>query len=104
MLDVKAWLETTGLSVEYVNYENPPALPWVIYFEDHERYGSDLSNELVTRSFAVELYRKKSDISAETTLETLFDAKALEYTKNTVWLSSERCYMTVYNFSFTERK
>ena len=87
-----------------VNFENPPALPWAVYFEDQERYGSDLSNELVTRSFTVELYARKPGSSVEVTLETLFDTKALEYTKNTVWLSSERCYMTVYNFSFTERK
>lgn len=104
MLDVNAWLETTGLNVEYVNYENPPTLPWVVYFEDQQRYGADESNELVTRSFTVELYARKPGSTAETMLETLFDAKVLEYTKNTVWLTSERLYMTVYNFSFTERK
>lgn len=104
MLNVKEWLETTGLSIEYVNYETPPPLPWVVYMEDQEHYGSDFSNDLVTRSFAIELYRKKSDISAESTLEALFDARALEFVKNTVWLSNERCYMTVYNFTLTERK
>ena len=71
MLDVKTWLETTGLSVEYISYEKPPELPWVVYMEDQDCYGADLSNDLVTRSISVELYRKKSQISSEVTLEEI---------------------------------
>ena len=104
MLDVKTWLETTGLSVEYISYDKPPELPWVVYMEAQDCYGADMSNDIVSRSISVELYRKKSQVSAEAALESIFNAKAVAYNKNTMWLSSERCFMTVYNLTLTERK
>ena len=104
MLDVKTWLETTGLDVGLVSFESPPPLPYIVYMEDVDCFGSDLSNDLVDRSFAVELYSRKPGSNAENLIEALLDEKAFNYTKNTMWLSSERCHMTVYNFTFTERK
>lgn len=104
MLDVKIWLQSTGLPVEFVAFEKPPQLPYVVILEDQSVFGADECNLIVTRSLTVELYSRTSISSAENDLELLFNQKSVEYSKSTLWLPNERCYMVVYNFEITERK
>lgn len=104
MLDVKTWLQSTGLPVEFVAFEKPPQLPYVVILEDQSIYGADECNFIVIRSLTIELYSRTSKSTAEDALELLFNQKSVEYSKSTIWLPSERCYMVVYNFEITERK
>lgn len=104
MLDVKTWLESTGLPVEFVSFEKAPALPFIAYLENSNVYGSDSDNFLIERDLTIELYAKRPGTDSESLIEQLLDNKAFEYQKSTVWLPSERCHMIVYNFKFTERK
>lgn len=104
MLEIKTWLESTGLSVEFVSFEKAPALPFIAYLENRDVYGSDMENLLVEREITIELYAKRPGSDSESIIEHLLDEKAFDYQKTIIWLPSERCHMIVYNFKFTERK
>jgi len=103
-LEIKTWLETTGLSVAENSFSTPPSLPYIVFNESKRVYGADLENMLADRTIDVELYSLKIDHTSEALIESLLNAKAMSYTKEeSVYIPSERFFMTVYSFGMTER-
>lgn len=98
MLDIKTWLASAGEPVAEVCFPpgEAPALPYVVYLDSITRGGSDLRNILWQHALTVERYSNTAEDNAG--LEELFDAAAIEYTKDKQWLSDEECYMTTYDF------
>ena len=104
MLDVKNWLkEGTGLSVANTAFINKVTLPFIVFLEDTEIKGSDLDNDIVDKSVTIELYSSTISKSNETKIEKLLNEKSIKYKKSRMWLDDERCFETMYDFSFLER-
>lgn len=103
MLDVKQWLQNTGMKVAEDHFKKPPALPYVIFKEDTEVSGADNRNCLSNRDITVELYSEIINHKAEKNIENLLDEKSIEYVRNRTWIESESFFQTVYDFNLTEK-
>ena len=104
MLNVKTWLETTGLKVAEESFFKAPALPYIVFMETRDVNGADDVNLKVQRTITIELYSSDIDLINEEKIEDLLDGKAFSYRKDRTWIPSDGFYQTVYELSITERK
>lgn len=104
MLDVKTWLESTGLPVKENHFKSPPALPYLVFVQDTRIRGSDSENCIVEREIDIELYSESIDQTSDLLIETLLDAIPVEYSKNREWIGTEQFFQTTFSFSLIERK
>lgn len=104
MLNVKTWLQTTGLNVAEDRFFKTPQLPFIVFLEEKDVGGADLSNLIVKRLLTIEFYASKVDSVNEALIESMLDAKAFNYRKSRSWVQSESFFQTVYETSITERK
>lgn len=103
MLDIKAWLETTGMKVGEVSFKSPPPTPYIIILTTENVRGADTKNLISNRDITLELYSMKIDKEAEENIESLLNEKSIEYTKDRTWIDSERYYQTLYDFNLLEK-
>lgn len=103
MLDIKTWLEGTGLKVARESFYSAPPLPYILFMESIVVRGADSINNLADRSVRVELYGKTIDEAKEGLIEGLLNSKPVEYEKEQLWIASEKMYETIYSFDFTEK-
>lgn len=103
MLDVKAWLETTGMKVAEVSFTKPPPLSYIVFLENRNVRGADNKNLIADRELSIELYSAKIDREAEQKIEDLLNEKSIEYSKDRTWIDSENFFQTVYDFNLLEK-
>lgn len=103
MLDIKTWLETTGLKVAEERFLKPPALPYIIFTDNVEVSGADEKNCIADRNISIELYSLKIDHVSEVKIENLLNAKAISYKKDHVWIDAEMLMSTIYDFNLIEK-
>jgi hypothetical protein len=103
MLDVKLWLETTGLKVSEERFLKPPPLPYIIFTENNDVSGADDKNCIVSRDISIELYGLKVDHPSEELIEDLLNKKAIEFKRDRIWLDTEMMFETVYDFTLVEK-
>lgn len=104
MLNLKTWLEETGLTVGEVKFRTPPKLPYIIFRTSDTVTGPDEANLLITRDVSVELYSEKIDEVSEKAITDLFDAKAFAYEKEREWIATDSFFQTTFDLTITERK
>jgi hypothetical protein len=102
MLDIKAWLETTGEPVADTAFTDETPVPFIVFLDTVERGGGDMVNIAKRHSLTVERYSATGE--GDEKLEKLFDAKAIKYHKEKTWLKDEQCFMTTYDFDLLERE
>lgn len=103
MLDVKAWLETTGLKVAEECFFKPPPLPYAVFKEIVEISGADDKNCISDKNISVELYSLKVDYITEKLIENLLNEKAIKYKKDRIRIDTEGMFETIYDFNFVEK-
>lgn len=103
MLDVKSWLETTGMKVAESCFFKPPSLPYVIFNDNTKAGGSDDKNCLADRSITVEMYSDCINKEKENLIESLLNEKAIEFKRSRIWIDSEKFFQTVYDFNIYEK-
>ena len=104
MLDIETWLETTGLKVSEERFSNaPPPLPYVIFTDNNNISGADSRNCIASRDISVELYSLKVDHISEKLIENLLNEKAMQYSKDRIWIDTEMMFETIYDFNFIEK-
>jgi len=95
-------LESTGLPVEYLKFENEPQSPApippfiVYYFENSENFGADNRVYEKINNYAIELYSDKKDIANESLIEKLFDDNDIFWDKTETYIDSEKMYEVRY--------
>lgn len=78
-------------------YPQCPPPPFVAYLvPDEPNFLADGKTYAKIKDVQVELYMDKKDLSAEETLEGLFDEVGLPYIADTVWIESEMLYQKTY--------
>ena len=84
----------------------PPNQPFVVYFDDVDADGSDYTVDVLEHSVRFELYAPEiAAPEAEQLLETELKARGLSYRRDSrVWIESERYFLTVYEFDYTEKE
>lgn len=103
MLDVKSWLETTGLKVKEERFLSPPPLPYIIFKDDADISGADNKNCISSRGINIELYSEKVDHVSETKIENLLNEKAIKFKRDRMWIDSEKFFETIYDFNLVEK-
>jgi hypothetical protein len=104
MLDVKAFLEQTGLPVREQRFLGVMPLPAIVFTDGVDIGGADLINNLVTRNIGIEFYADAIDLTTEAKIELLLDSLPVSYTRTRDWIESEKFFSTIYEFTITERK
>ena len=72
-----------------------------MWLESSETRGADDKNLIKSRDITIELYFE-TESDAEAKIEVLLNALPVEFSKDTVWLDSEKMYETIYNFELEE--
>jgi hypothetical protein len=103
MLDIEAWLETTGLKVSEERFLKPPPLPYIVFTENKDVSGSDDKNCIASRDISIELYALKVDHPSEDLIESLLNQKAISFKRDRLWLDTEMMFETVYDFNLVEK-
>lgn len=103
MLDIKSWLQLTGMKVAETSFLKPPALPYIVFDDDTKIGGADSRNCLADRSITVEMYSERINREKETNIENLLNEKGISFKKNRTWIDSEKFYQTVYDFNIYEK-
>lgn len=103
MLDIKPWLETTGLKVAEEKFKKPPLLPYVIFTESNDIRGADTKNCISERVIGIELYSENIDRVSEGKIDDLLNEKLIEYSKERIWIDSQLMFETIYVFNLIEK-
>lgn len=101
MLDIKTWLETTGMKVAEEKFSKPPPFPYIVFSEELNAGGADNKNCIAKRSISIELYSDKINKQAENLIETLLNNT--EFKRDRTWIDSQTFYQTVYDFDLIEK-
>lgn len=103
MLEIKEWLETTGLKVAETCFKKPPALPYIVFTSIDNNGGADLQNCISNRDINIELYSDIINRKTEKLIEDMLNEKVIEFTKSRTWIDSEKFFQTVYDFNLYEK-
>lgn len=84
----------------------PPAGTYAVWTDDTDTDGPDDMAPMITHhDVTIEVYAPKPDPAAEAALEAAMSASGLKWSKeDRYWLTSEKLYQTVYDFSYTEKR
>jgi hypothetical protein len=94
-------VETTGEPVADTAFVDEVSLPYVVYLDTVGRKGPDTKNMIKNHSLTVERYSSFGE--GDEKLEKLFDAQAVEYTKEKMWLKDRECFMATYDLDLIEK-
>lgn len=103
MLAIKSWLETTGMKVAEERFLRPPVLPYIVFLESRTVGGADNKNCIAERTITIELYSDRINYEKEELIENLLNEKEMEFIKSRVWIDTEKCFQTLYDFNFIEK-
>lgn len=82
----------------------PPELPYAVYHDHIDRRGADLYNGITDHDITVELYARKPVPELEDQIGRRLDALGIEYVRQgREWIDTEHFFMTVYDFTYTEK-
>jgi len=103
MLEIKTWLEITGMKVAENCFFKPPALPYVVFTDDVNMSGADNNNCLVDRNISIEMYSERINKEKENIIENLLNEKSIKFKRSRTWIDSEKFFQTVYDFNIYEK-
>lgn len=93
----KTEMETLGYSINYLMFTNPPQLPYLVYYVAENNYQySDNKNYSLFLGVNLELYDKNKNIEAENKIENKFNELGLTFSKDEVYIESEKLYQVIY--------
>jgi len=85
------------------SFYTAPKLPYLIFMESRGVRGADKKNNIADRDITLEFYADKVDPLKENEIDEILNAIPVEFSRDRMWLSSEKMYETIYSFTFTEK-
>lgn len=101
---LKGWLESTGTKAKEGRFLSPPAFPYLVYSHRTEVSGGDYLKGIEFHEITAELYSEIIDTEVENKLEELFLSACVDYSKERIWIQSEKMWETRYDFDFYCKK
>lgn len=103
MLDIRDMLTSVGIPIAEESFYTAPPLPYLIFLEQTTIRGADSLNRIAERAVTIELYTNKITPDIERDIEFQLNGIPVEYTRDRMWLSSEKMYETIFTFALTEK-
>lgn len=95
--ELEQLLAPLGIPFTFHHWEQPPAMPYGVYFDDHtNNFAADGIAYAVIRNFNIEIYVRQRDPDLEGRLEDILTAAELYWNKDAAYIDSERFYKIVY--------
>ena len=93
--DIKNRLKTTGFPVAYRAFNEPTALPFIVYLSDGDtNFSADGTVYFAAHKVRIELYTGERNLSAEAKIEAVLSDVYFE--KSTTYIDAEKVYETIY--------
>lgn len=104
MINIKETLKQyTGLEVAETAFKNPPKLPYIIFTMEENVSGADAVDNISNRDITVELYSDTINRDKEKLIENMLNENSISYSKNRMWLDTEKMFQTAYDFNLYEK-
>ena len=103
-MNMKTWLETTGLTTAEEQFNSPPTRPYVTFSDDITAGYLDLSHKQLVHNMSVRLYESAIDTVDEALIEALITSlpETPRYNKQREWDDFEKFFVTIYDFVIEE--
>ena len=98
--DFKTAIDGCGITAKEAEYAKAKATPNLVYFRsaDSSIYADGIP-VIIKTQIAVELYTERNDNASEKVLECWLRKNQIKFKKTErVWLTTENCYQTLYEF------
>lgn len=93
-------LQSTGLPVAYRQWEQPPDLPYLVYYvDDSANFGADNVVYAEALGCIVELYSNKKLPTTEVAVESAFATNEIYYEKSESWIADENLCLVAYSIT-----
>lgn len=106
MLDIKEWLNTTGIAFENTVWKNPPAYPYGVFLDESNARGADEKLFIKEHELNIEIYSdtEKGIALAERSIDSILCESGVSYTcLGREWDDQEKHFQSSYHFSLTEK-
>ena len=97
--EISQMIDSIGLPYNYYQFEenSAPALPYVLfYYPQRTDVIADNKNYALKTALNVELCTEEKDFATEASVEAVFIAKDIPFTKTETYIDSEKMYMILY--------
>lgn len=101
-MDIKAWIETTTLTVVEDISIDEQSFPYVVFTDEVDAGYRDLTTKVLTHNLTIDLYAEPIDTTSEGLLETLLGALDNRYIKRRQWATN--CFVATYTATFDEEE
>lgn len=94
-----------GETFAETQFVSPPRnTSYAVFNDSFTRRGGDGINLIKDHTYTIELYSEWPDPEAETRIESVFDARGVEFDKDErFWIQAEQLYQTIYTFRHIEK-
>lgn len=102
----KTCLDEAHITNHAVVFRQVPKTTFAVFFDSVDTTASaDLTNNIKRHDITIELYEYAPDPTSRSALESAMDARAIKWERSdTMWLTEEQIYETIYTFSYFERR
>lgn len=101
-MNIKAWLEQTGLKAYPVALMKAEKLPYLAFYDRLTMRGADLKNNIAEHDLTVEHYSERENDSSKAALEALLSQAQHSFQKSETFLSANAIFCTIYNLTILE--
>lgn len=104
-MDIKEWIETTGIKAKEIRFLKTPGYPYIIFYDEQLVRGSDNMNVILTEhTTSIELYTKTIEDESFEKIENLIISDLhVGFRRRREWIDEESHFLTTYNFEFLEK-
>lgn len=104
-MDIRAYIEAeTGLPTAEVAFIQKQRLPYIAILDRTDGDGDDFHSQLVSHDLTVEFYAARIDPVNEKKIESAFDKQSWKFSKDRIWIDSEKMFETIYTTNFIEKR
>lgn len=103
MTDIRVLLANVGVPIAEESFYTAPPLPYLLFMDSRSYRGADSVNKIVEREITLEFYATKITDEIEKKIEIAINQIPVEFTRDRVWIPSEKMYETIYSFSLIEK-
>lgn len=105
-MDIKDWIETTGIKAKEIRFLKQPEYPYIIFFDEQYIKGSDNMKSIIKEhTVTIELYTKtiNQNESSDKIENLILNDLEVEFRRSREWIDTDSNFLTKYDFVFLEK-